>query len=130
MRRNKKHIIFQANDYMLRHYNPIQHEDGLETAILGLEFEVTHDIFNSRRKKEKKRNKSYGGYEGTGYDASGSGFESESSKSTFSFTSPSSMKLTLKCLSAVRTEDTRSMSMKTHHEKSTIYSGTLAAMKF
>ena len=32
---------------MVRHYPPIQHEDGLETSILGLDFEVTPSTFAS-----------------------------------------------------------------------------------
>jgi hypothetical protein len=37
----------QASDHLLRQYPPIQHEDGLETSILGLEFEVTPSTFSS-----------------------------------------------------------------------------------
>ena len=39
---------------MLRFYPPIQHEDGLETSILGLEFDVTPATFanpNSRKNR-------------------------------------------------------------------------------
>jgi hypothetical protein len=36
---------FQAPDYFLRPHPTIHHEDGLETAILGLEFEVTARSF-------------------------------------------------------------------------------------
>jgi len=39
--------ILKAPTDTLRNYPPIQHEDGLETSILGLEFEVTPLSFAS-----------------------------------------------------------------------------------
>ncbi len=40
--------FFQAPDSFLRPYRSILHDDGLETAILGLEFEVTARSFRAR----------------------------------------------------------------------------------
>ena len=42
---NQLYLFFQAPSYYIKHYEPIQHEDGLETAILGLDFAVTPRSF-------------------------------------------------------------------------------------
>ena len=41
-------FIFQAPNSWLVQYHPIQHEDGLETAILGLSFKVTKESFRDQ----------------------------------------------------------------------------------
>ena len=47
-------FVQQASDHMLRYYPPIQHEDGLETSILGLEFEVTPATFSSPNSRKNR----------------------------------------------------------------------------
>ena len=43
-------MSLQAPPEFLKPYRPINHEDGLETAIMGLEFEVTPLSFDRRHK--------------------------------------------------------------------------------
>ena len=40
-----KSSTFQADPHTLRHYPMIQHENGLQTAILGLDFQVISKIW-------------------------------------------------------------------------------------
>ena len=78
---------------MLKYYPAIVHEDGLETAILGLDMEVTQLTF----------------YDGQNTLTSGPNHDS------------SSMMLKLRCRSEVATVDFEADATETHHQKSAVH---------
>ncbi len=83
---------FQAPNFYIRPYPPIQHEDGLETSILGLEFEVTSHTFPK-----------------------------QVSSSSSSRSSGGDLTLSLKCSSSVSTVNTEAQTTETHHQKSSVH---------
>ena len=42
--------FYKVSENNIHKYAPIVHEDGLETAILGLDMQITRSIFYSRQK--------------------------------------------------------------------------------
>ena len=92
---------------MLRQYPPIVHEDGLETAILGLEMEVTRMTFYSD-----------GGQSST--SAASSGMHRTTSVTDYDAAS-SMMTLRLRCRSEVATQDYDADTIETHHQKSAVH---------
>jgi len=80
----------QAPDSYLRRYRPFQHEDGLLTAIMGLEFPFTPEALPGRRKIGQ----------------------------AVSSVSESRMSVSLRCSSSVSTVNAEMQTTETHHQKS------------
>ena len=94
-------FCFQAPSRYLRKYPSFRHEDGLETAILGLEFEVTSASFAP---------------------PSSSLLSSSSSSSSSSYLSSSSdLSLSLRCSSSVATVNSEAQTTEEHHQKSSVH---------
>ena len=88
----------------MHRYAPILHEDGLETAILGLDMEITPQTF----------------YDGEKYSSI------QETSDHIAASSPSighdkSIKLLLQCKSEVKTKDRERNRQKTHAQKSAIH---------
>ena len=109
----------------LRRYTPIVHEDGLETAILGLEMKITQDTFNIRRKYSSVKQSSYQTVASSPSDLAHS-------------VGDESVKLLLQCRSEVATRDHGRNQQKTHAQKSAVHtslgymflSGTISHFTF
>ena len=91
--------------HTLRRYAPIVHEDGLETAILGLEMKITEATFNNRRRYSSVKEGSY-----------------QNAASSPSIVGDESVKLLLQCKSEVATRDHGRNQKKTHAQKSAVHS--------
>lgn len=92
-------LISKASPYMEKWYPTIHHDDGLETAILGLDMQVTRETF----------------------------YEDPSSVSGPVLTAnpykdPPVKELLLQCKSEIITEDIDTDMTETHHQKMAIHS--------
>ena len=90
-------------------YDPIVHEDGLETAILGLEMKITQATFNNRRRYSSVKENSYQKVASSPSDVAHSVHGDET------------VKLLLQCRSEVATKDHGRNQQKTHAQKSAVH---------
>ena len=84
--------MMQAKDYQLKHYPTIGHDDGLETAILGLDMQLQRLTFN------------------------GDGMLSANPNND-----PNTKLLKLQCRSEVVSINLDTDTTQTHHQKSTVH---------
>ena len=90
-------------------YAPIVHEDGLETAILGLEMKITQATFNTRRRYSSVKENSYQKVVSSPSDVAQSVHGDET------------VRLLLQCRSEVATRDHGRNKQKTHAQKSAVH---------
>ncbi len=95
-------VTLQAPDHYLRTYRPIKHSDGLETAIMGLEFDLTPFSLSGDKNTRKKsgRNKKK--------RVRDDGFLGDSSR----------LSISLRCSSSISTVNSDEQTTETHHQKS------------
>ena len=100
--------FFKVSENNIHKYAPIVHEDGLETAILGLDMQITRSIFYSRQKylsvKETSRHNI-----------------ASSPSDVASSVGDEYIKLLLQCKSEIATRDHGRNKQKTHARKSAVH---------
>ena len=99
---------FKVSKNALHKYTPIEHEDGLETAILGLDIEITSQIFYARKQYSSVRDSARHNVASAPSDVSSS-------------MGDKSVKLLLQCKSEVATRDHGRNKQKLHAKKSAVH---------